>query len=69
MKITLIIAAAFIAWVIYIGSKPMTTAEKSAYALDEAIKECWNEYDKKSNTDTEKQFLASACENLEARKK
>lgn len=69
MKTSLIIAAAFACLIIYLGTKPQSPQQKEAYALDEAIKECWKNHDKKSNTPSEKQFIALSCENLEQRKK
>lgn len=49
----------------FFSQKSKEPASVEKFKSQDAIKFCWSEYEKKSNTDAEKRFIAKACEQME----
>jgi hypothetical protein len=64
MLISLALVASFIAWAVILGSSPEAIVRADAR---ESIAICWKEQERKSFDKGTAQFVAGACEKLEAR--
>ncbi len=65
-KFAMLVFVSFLLFTAYFIFIPKSMVDKNMERARSAIELCWQDYERKSNSSSEKEFIAKACENMES---